>query len=138
MTPFDCNHDGSCEKVRICCVDTEMTLTKKDAERIDTLGHNRSDYLVKTSDGYCELRNVDGHCYFYDTNSKTCRVYEDRPEGCRYYPIIYDAKKRKCIVDTDCPSRETMSRAEIRKVCHRVRRLVETLMKEAAHNDGPC
>ncbi|MFW9979621.1 MAG: YkgJ family cysteine cluster protein [Candidatus Thorarchaeota archaeon] len=138
MPPFDCNHDGSCEKVRLCCVDTEMTLTKKDTERIERLGHTRDAFLIRSDDGFCELRNIEGHCYFYSPDTRLCNIYENRPDGCRYYPVIYDMKKRKCIVDKDCPSRETMTRGEIRKVCHKVKRLVETLMQEAEHSDGPC
>ena len=138
MAPFDCNHDGSCEQIRLCCVDTEMTLTKTDAGRIDALGYNRKEYLVKTEDGFCELRNIDGHCFFYEPDSKLCKIYDDRPDGCKYYPIVYDVKKRKCVVDSDCPSRETMTRDEIRKSCHNVRDLVKRLIQEAKHNDGPC
>jgi Fe-S-cluster containining protein len=115
-----------------------MTITKQDAGRIDALGYERGSYLVKTEDGFCELRNIDGHCYFYDPDTKECKIYENRPDGCRFYPIVYDVKKRKCVVDKDCPSRETMSRDEIRKVCHKIRDLVERLMQEAKHNDGPC
>jgi Fe-S-cluster containining protein len=138
LTPFECNHDGTCEQVRLCCIDTEMTLTKRDADRLDAAGYNRKDYLVRTEDGFCELRNVDGHCFFYDTDTKLCKVYESRPDGCRYYPVVYDLRKRKCTVDRDCPSRETMSRQEIRKVCHKVRELVERLVQEARTHDGPC
>ena len=138
MTPFNCNHDGTCEQIRLCCVDTEMTLTKREAVRIDALGYDRDAYLVKTEDGFCELRNIDGHCYFYNPESKECKIYENRPDGCRFYPIVYDVKKRKCVVDKDCPSRNTMSRDEVRKVCHKVRDLVERLIQEAKHNDGPC
>ena len=115
-----------------------MTVTKEDAERIDRQGYKREDYLVRKEDGFCELKNVEGHCFFYDIDTRMCKVYDDRPEGCRYYPVIYDVKKRKCIVDKDCPSRETMTRNEVRKVCHRVRRLVETLVREAKYHDGPC
>ncbi len=115
-----------------------MTLTRKDVEQIEKLGYDRKDFLVRVTDGFCELKNVDGNCYFYDLDSKKCIIYENRPEGCRYYPIIYDARKRKCIVDKDCPSEETVTRAEIRKICHKVRRLVETLQQEASHNESPC
>ena len=138
MAPFDCNHDSTCDQVKLCCVDTEMTLTKQDASRIDALGYDRKEYLVRTEDGFCELRNVEGHCFFYDTDTKLCRIYDARPDGCRHYPIVYDAKKRKCVVDKDCPSRETMSRDEIRKSCHKVRKLVERLIQEAKYDDGPC
>ena len=115
-----------------------MTLTKREAVRIDALGYDRDAYLVKTEDGFCELRNIDGHCYFYNPESKECKIYENRPDGCRFYPIVYDVKKRKCVVDKDCPSRDTMSRDEVRKACHKVRDLVERLIQEAKHNDGPC
>lgn len=138
MTPFVCNHDGSCDEVRLCCADTEMTLTRKDAERIDALGYDRSEYLVRADDGFCELRNVNGFCYFYDPESKLCRIYENRPEGCRYYPIVYHARKRKCMTDPDCPSRETVSREEIRKICHKVRGLIDTLQREASYGEKPC
>ena len=138
MTPFECNHNGECDEVRLCCTDTEMTLTRADAERIDTLGYQREDYLIHTDDGFCQLRNVDGHCYFYNTVSKLCQIYDARPEGCKYYPIIYDMRKRKCITDKDCPSRETMTREEIRKSCHKVKALVNRLRNEALHHERPC
>ncbi|MGQ4912446.1 MAG: YkgJ family cysteine cluster protein [Candidatus Thorarchaeota archaeon] len=138
MTPFVCNHDGSCSDLRLCCSETEMTLTKRDVRRLEAVGHDRNDFLVRSKDGFCELRNIDGLCYFYDPNTRECKVYEMRPEGCRYYPIVYDARKRKCVVDKDCPSRETVTREEIRKVCHKVRALVETLQREAAFGERPC
>ena len=115
-----------------------MTLTKEDASRIEALGYTKEEFLVKSEDGFCELINIEGHCFFYDPESKFCKIYENRPEGCRHYPIIYDMRKRKCVVDKDCPSRETMTRHEIRKACHKVRKLVETLIQEAKYHDGPC
>ena len=115
-----------------------MTLTRDDVERIEALGYDRKDFLVRVMAGFCELRNVDGKCFFYDPVTKMCRIYENRPEGCRYYPIIYDMRKRKCIIDADCPSGETVTRDDIRRVCHKVRRLVETLREEAAHGESPC
>ena len=138
MTPFECNHNGECDDIRLCCTGTEMTLTRTDAERIDSLGYQREDYLVRTDDGFCQLRNVDGYCYFYDSVSKLCRIYDARPEGCKYYPIIYDMQKRRCVVDRDCPSRETMTRQEIRKSCHKVKALVNRLRREALHHERPC
>jgi Fe-S-cluster containining protein len=115
-----------------------MTLTREDVNRIEKLGYDRKDFVVRVKDGFCELRNVEGHCYFYDRERKICRIYENRPEGCRYYPIIYDARKKKCVIDKDCPSGVTVTREEIRKICHKVRQLVETLRREAAHGESPC
>ncbi len=138
MASFQCNHDGTCDKVKLCCMQTEMTLTKADAERIDKLGYDRKEYLRLANDGFCELVNVDGHCYFYVPETGLCKIYEHRPEGCRYYPIVYNARKRKCVVDGDCPSGSTVTRQEIRDICHRVRNLIEQLMREAAHGDRAC
>ena len=121
-----------------CCVETEMTVTRKDVERLEALGYERSEYLRKGKDNFCELRNVNGHCYFYDADTKLCKIYEARPDGCRYYPVVYDVRKRKCVLDDDCPHREVITRTQIRKICHRVKKNVETLMMEAEHNDGPC
>ncbi len=138
MTPFVCNHDKRCENVRLCCMDTEMTLTEADAKRLDELGYRRDEYLIHAEDGFCQLKNVDGHCVFYDVESRLCKVYEARPEGCRYYPIVYDVRKRRCTVDRECPSSITITRDDIKRVCHRVKRLVERLMREATLNEGPC
>ena len=138
MPPFVCNHDGSCEEIRLCCSETEMTLTREDVKRIRELGYQTKDYLIKSDDGFCELKNVDGLCFFYDKATKLCKIYDHRPEGCRYYPITYHWTKRKCVLDQDCPSRDTTTKQEIRKVCHKVRRLVEKLIQEAKHGETPC
>ena len=136
MIEIDCAK--FCPDVRICCTETEMTLTKEDAARIDALGYSRKDYMVRVADGFCELRNVEGFCYFYDPAGKTCKIYDSRPEGCKWYPVIYDSQKRKCIPDRDCPAGESLTRKETRKVCHKVRSLVEKLQKEAAYGESPC
>lgn len=115
-----------------------MTLTHEDAKRITALGYSKSDYLVRVTAGFCELKNVDGHCFFYDSDSMMCKIYEARPDGCRWYPVIYDARKRKCIVDDECPAAATVARDRVRKVSHKVRRLVESLRQEAAHGESPC
>ena len=131
MTPFVCNHAGDCDDGKACCVETEMTLTESDMERIDSLGHMRSEYVVRTKDGFYQLRNLDDYCCFYDSEKKTCRIYEQRPDGCRFYPIIYDARRHRCVVDKDCPSRETITTEEINRACPEVRKLVKRLMAEA-------
>lgn len=137
MTPFVCNHAGDCDSDRACCMETEMTLTESDMNRIDALGQSRDEYVVITDDSFCQLKNLDGYCYFYDSKKQTCRVYEARPEGCRFYPIIYDVRRHRCIVDKDCPSRDTVSKEEISRVCNRVRELVERLMVEARNREEP-
>jgi len=95
------------------------------------------DYPSPCARRFLTASNVDGHCFFYDPATKLCRIYESRPEGCRYYPVIYDLEKRKCVVDKDCPCATTMTREDIRKICHRVRALVKLLMTEAASGESP-
>jgi len=131
LSPFVCNHDGSCDEKRLCCIETEMTLTNEDVERIEALGYRREEFVVRASDGFLELRNIDGHCVFYEPSTRVCLVYENRPEGCRYYPVVYDARQHRCVVDEDCPSRATMTREEIRTICPEVRRLITRLIQEA-------
>jgi Fe-S-cluster containining protein len=40
-----------------------------------------------------------------------CLIYDDRPEGCRSYPVIYEGRAR---LDEECPHRGefTMSETE--------------------------
>jgi Fe-S-cluster containining protein len=121
---------------KACCVETEMTLTESDMERIDSLGRARNEYVVRTKDGFCQLRNLDAYCCFYDSENKKCEIYEQRPEGCRFYPIIYDVRRHKCVVDTDCPSRGTVTKEEINRACAGVRKLVERLMAEAQKREN--
>ncbi|MHA2603484.1 MAG: YkgJ family cysteine cluster protein [Candidatus Thorarchaeota archaeon SMTZ1-83] len=115
-----------------------MTITRKDAKRINALGYSTSDYSHRVIGSFSELKNVDGHCYFYDPASKECKIYEARPEGCRWYPVVYHYTKRKCLGDDVCPASPNLTRTEIRNVCHKVRRLVEELRREAAHGESPC
>jgi len=112
-------------------------LTESDMDRIDALGHRREEYAFRTEDGFRQLRNVDGHCCFYNPERKTCTVYEARPDGCRFYPIVYNLRRHRCIVDKDCPSRETVSKEEIGRVCREVRILVERLIAEAGDREDP-
>ncbi|MFW9944354.1 MAG: YkgJ family cysteine cluster protein [Candidatus Sifarchaeia archaeon] len=136
MISIDCAR--FCADGRVCCTETEMTVTREDVKRINALGYAKQDYLIKGPAGFCELKNIDGFCFFYDSDYMTCRIYDERPDGCRWYPVIYDAKKRKCMADTECPAAATVTRDRIRKVNHRVRALVETLKQEAAHGESPC
>lgn len=136
LPPFECNHNGDCDEVRICCTETEMTLTKKDVNRINSLGYSRDDYARKASDGFIELRNIDGYCYFYDRESRSCKIYDKRPEGCRYYPIVYNLHLGTCVADRDCPSADTVTKEDIRRVCPKVKELVRQLRTEAIYDDS--
>lgn len=83
-----------------CCLDTEMLLLNEDIERIEGLGFDRS-YFVSNIDGWLKLKNRGGRCVFND--GKKCLIYENRPEGCKSYPIIYDEDRNCATIDEDCP-----------------------------------
>jgi Fe-S-cluster containining protein len=78
-----------------------MMLTEEDVRRIESLGY-RNFYYQKN--GFLYLKNVNGKCIFLDNNG-LCRIYNHRPEGCKFYPFIYDVEKDEILRDEDCPYR---------------------------------
>jgi len=98
-----------CKDCGICCFKTEMLITDDDIEIILT-NYNAplkvDDFTFKNEDGYWQLKNVNKHCYFFDEKTKLCSIYKFRPEGCRYYPLIYLTDLKMCSLDTDCPRRD--------------------------------
>ena len=88
----------NCQK---CCYHTEMTLTVEDVERISGLGiTDFYDY----KGGYLQLRNVHGHCIFLDRN--LCSIQENKPAGCRLYPLILDVDTGEAFLHEFCPHTE--------------------------------
>ncbi|MBY9002845.1 MAG: YkgJ family cysteine cluster protein [Candidatus Lokiarchaeota archaeon] len=89
-----------------CCLETEMILSQEDVKRIINNFEGeieQEDFCNISSDGFLQLRNNDHHCYFFDTLTKTCIIYDTRPQGCKFYPLIYNMKEDKCVLDEDCP-----------------------------------
>ena len=95
-----CCRENKCIK---CCLETVMPISYKDIERIKKLGFD-TNYFVTTQDGWLQLKNQNGKCVFH--NGITCSIYEDRPNGCRLYPVIYDKDKKHAVFDKDCPHRD--------------------------------
>ncbi|MCK4896020.1 MAG: YkgJ family cysteine cluster protein, partial [Candidatus Heimdallarchaeota archaeon] len=84
LPEFYCPYSNECYQ---CCLDTEMTLSEEDITRIEKLGYKIEEFLEE-KDGFMALRNIDNHCIFL--KNKMCSIYEIRPQGCRFYPLIYD------------------------------------------------
>lgn len=82
-----------------CCLETEMLLSNEDIERIRSFGFAQEFFIAKR-DGWLQLKNYDGRCVFH--NGIECSIYENRPEGCRLYPIIYN-EDMNASFDEDCP-----------------------------------
>ena len=91
-----------------CCLDTNMLLSHQDIERIKRLGFD-TNFFVTGRDGWLQLKNQDGRCVFH--SSIMCTIYENRPDGCKLYPIIYDKDKNCAVFDEDCPHRHRFKRS---------------------------
>ena len=96
-----------CENCGNCCLETDMALSEQDIELIlnnDSIGNLRKkDFVVRSIKDYFQIKNIEDHCYFFNIKSKSCNIYNIRPQGCRFYPLIYDRDKGVCILDSDCP-----------------------------------
>ena len=100
------NMKNKCENCGECCLRTEMILSKNDVEMIINRSPNilkKSEFVFKNKEGFFQLKNVKDHCVFLDSLSKKCKIYEQRPQGCRFYPLIFDFQQKDCIFDNDCP-----------------------------------
>ena len=99
-----------------CCRQTEMPLTKADITRLEVAGHDRSSFSIILTDGSVRLANAEETkaCVFLKTESSdlhapgTCQAWDDRPEGCRIYPLVLD-ELDKPFLDELCPHRNDFS-----------------------------
>ncbi|MCD6514997.1 MAG: YkgJ family cysteine cluster protein [Candidatus Odinarchaeota archaeon] len=114
-----------CDHCGYCCQETEMLLTENDIRRIQKLGFSK-DFFVRVDGKLLKLKNINGHCVFWDPLKKRCTIYPYRPIGCRVYPVIYDISKRKCIIDKECHLWHTVSKKEFQKKC----RILKKTLKE--------
>ena len=83
----------------VCCLDTRMTLTEADVARLEAAGHH--DFFFVNDEDDLQLINVDSHCIFLADGR--CSVHDDRPVGCRLYPLILDLSVDRVVLDTVCP-----------------------------------
>ena len=105
-----------------CCSETEMSLSNEDIEQIKGLGFDFDSFVVNRDD-WLQLKNYDGRCVFND--GKQCLIYENRPEGCKLYPITYDEDENCAVLDEDCPHRNSfkISKVELEMVSFLVTKL---------------
>ena len=89
-----------------------MELSTDDIRRLEKAGYHRDQFSV-LNNHVIRLMNVDGWCYFYNLAERNCRVYKNRPLGCRLYPIVYSADEG-ATVDELCPMKHTVSERELR------------------------
>ncbi len=117
-----------CKDCGKCCLNTEMMLSKKE---IILLLKNypqdlqEEDFVLKNNE-YFQLKNVNGHCVFFDISTKKCKIYSNRPQGCRFYPLTYDKDKKTCVFDEDCPRTHLFyqSHDEFEKTCEQIQKFL--------------
>ncbi len=108
-----------------------MLLAEKDIRRLVNRGFSRSFFVKLNKEGYAQLKNRGGYCVFYDPEKRRCRVYVDRPSGCRVYPVMVDEEKG-IVLDDICHARDTVKDTEKNSKGKRVIRLLERIDCEAA------
>jgi hypothetical protein len=107
-----------------------MILSKEDIKQIIKKSPNnliKKDFMFKNKDGFFQLKNIRDHCIFLDSLSKQCKIYEYRPQGCRFYPLIFDFQEQDCIFDSDCPRSHLFyqDKTELKKKCEDLSRFLE-------------
>jgi Fe-S-cluster containining protein len=104
-----------------------MPLTEADVAQLKRMGHDAIEFTVQ-AEGEVRLANVRGSCFFLENGR--CRVYEARPEGCRVYPVVYDERIYKFVLDPTCPHGAEFSvtredRDRLKRLLHRIDREME-------------
>ncbi|MHA1268375.1 MAG: YkgJ family cysteine cluster protein [Candidatus Helarchaeota archaeon] len=112
-----------------CCKETEMELCVNEVSKIEGLGYFRKDFTI-IDNGILKLKNIDGHCYFFDVLNKECKIYYNRPLGCRFYPIILN-EKSKCKIDEYCSCYEKNKIIQIpKRECEKLKKYIKVLDSE--------
>jgi Fe-S-cluster containining protein len=119
-----------CSNCGICCAETEMLLATKDIKRLENRGFSRNYFAEIDKEGYAVLRNQNGYCVFYDLKTRRCSVYDNRPLGCRIYPVVLDEKKG-IIFDKICDSYKSITAKEKKVKGKKVIKLLEEIDAEA-------
>ena len=119
-----------CLRCGACCKETEMLLSTEDIERLERKGYSKKFFVRFDSEGYAKLRNQHGHCVFYYAKKQQCKIYKDRPLGCRLYPVIYD-EIRGIVVDDICPAGSNWNEKKIERKGKKVLKLLGKIDGEA-------
>ncbi|MHA1608664.1 MAG: YkgJ family cysteine cluster protein [Candidatus Njordarchaeales archaeon] len=107
-----------------CCLRTEMILTIGDIYRLLRKGFKIFEFAYYDGE-YWRLRNIGERCVFLN-NDGLCKIYPDRPLGCRAYPIVM-GEKYKCVPDDEiCPHISLLSREELQEGC----KILQNFFKE--------
>ena len=109
----------------MCCWETEMLLSASDIQRINQkTSFSVNEYSFVDNFGHRTLKNKEINdrlqCFFLDEHGE-CTIYEIRPKGCQYYPIIWDMNIQEAVTDDYCPHHQ--------KFDNQIPRIIESLQQ---------
>lgn len=119
-----------CKNCGVCCINTEMLLSNQDIKRLEGKGYKKQGFIRIDEKGYALLKNLHGHCVFYNLAKRRCNIYEDKPEGCSVYPVILDEEKG-IILDDICSAKYTITSEERQEKGKQVIALLKRIDKQA-------
>ena len=108
-----------------CCIETNMVLSYRDIENIQKMGYDRK-FFVSERNGWLQLKNHQGRCVFH--NGTRCSIYEQRPEGCTLYPVVFDKDNNCATLDRECPQKQSFFLEK--SVVRTLNILISTLQRE--------
>ncbi len=118
--------ENRCDYCGKCCINTEMILSQQDIEKIIKFYPKKikkKKFSFINQNGFFQLKNSTNHCVFLDNLSMKCTIYDFRPQGCRFYPLIYDIDEQLCKLDADCPRTHVFyeSKQDFEKSCRNLK-----------------
>ena len=108
-----------------CCIETNMVLSYNDIENIQKMGYDHQ-FFVSERKGWLQLQNNNGRCVFH--NGTRCTIYDNRPEGCTLYPVVYNTDANSAILDNECPQKQYFSLSKAKS--QQLDNLISQLEKE--------
>lgn len=105
-----------------------MILSSEEVQIIIDCGYDKEDFCYVDEEGFIRLKNVNGICFFLRDNK--CIIYSSRPQGCKFYPIIFDLDTNKAIVDPDCPLAVSISSKTISTFNKDLKKFIRKIMEE--------
>ena len=119
----------ACRDCGKCCTNTEMELTLEDIERIEVhTKYSKNEFSYVDKDGFLVLQRKEDRCFFLtESPPYSCKIYAYRPQGCRFYPMMFDVAKQRCVLDEECPHRSDFyrKRKEFKHSCNKLKAWVK-------------
>ena len=109
-----------------------MLLTNEDIQKIELNGYSKEKFCLnpKEANGFWQLRNINGRCYFLNDNGK-CSIYAIRPQGCRVYPLVYEISEKEVIIDIDCREVQWFAKQKFsEKQISQVKKIAKKILNE--------